>query len=197
MSQKFFESGPEASKKFLDSMHNDRHILLLYEDFRKGLEIQFEYLKKGLEQNECCVFAMPYEINIKQKMIDSGIDVEKYQKENLLFIIPVNYRNQKLTPEKMFKSFLNKILSKTKNKIRICAVLDFDLSTTEGMQVCITAETLAHSSFESFNGSWVCSYDISKIKEEERISWIKKLINNHHSVIIAPLDESGISFDVT
>lgn len=195
MSQKFFV-GNEASKNFIYSMHNDTHLLLLYEDFRKALEIQFEYMKKGLEKKECCVFAMPYEINVEQKMIDSGIDVKKYRKENLLFIIPVNYKNQKLPPAEIFKSFSNKILSLTKNKIRICAMLDFDISTKEGMNEFINAETLSHANFESFNGSWLCSYDISKIEEPERISWIKKLIQCHNSVIIAPLNDSGIAFDV-
>ena len=196
MSQKFFESGREASKNFVYSMQNDTHLLLLYEDFRKALEIQFEYLKKGLEQNECCIFAMPYEINVKQKMMDSGIDLEKYQKENLLYIIPVNYKNQKLPPKEIFKSFSKKILSISKNKIRICAMLDFDISTKEGMQEFLTAETTSHENFESFNGSWLCSYDISKIEKIEKISWIKKLIKCHNSVIIAPLNDNSLAFDV-
>jgi hypothetical protein len=34
------------------------------------------------------------------------------------------------------------------------------------------------------------------MEEEEKINWIKKLVKCHDSVIIAPLNDSGIAFDV-
>ena len=196
MSQRFFGVGKDSSTNFIKSLKKDNHLLLLYEDLGKALTIQIDFLKKGLEKGECCIFAMPYQPNIEEKLAENGIDVEHYKKENLLHILPVtpgNYSDS-LT---IFKNFSQRILSISKEKVRICAMLDFDISTKEGMDAFITAETISHENFSSFNGSWLCSYDISKIEEKDKISWIKKLFKCHDSVIVAPLNASGIAFDLS
>jgi hypothetical protein len=196
MSQKFFEIGQDASKKFIDSLENDVHLLLLYEDLRKAENIQIDFLKQGLLNGECCIFAMPYKTNIEEKMMKKGIDVLKYKKNNLLHIFPIVPKSNISDSVNDFKKFSEKIQSITKDKVRICAMLNIDVSTKEGMEAFILAETISHDNFKSFYGSWLCSYNISEIDKEEKISWIKKLIKCHDSVIIAPLNESGIAFDV-
>jgi hypothetical protein len=195
MNQIFFETGKNASNNFIHSLEKDNHVLLLYEDLRKAVSIQIDFLKKGLEKGECCIFAMPYKINIEEKMNEEGINVLKYKEKKLLHIFPVPFGDITKSLE-MFKEFSKKILSTSKEKVRICAMLDFDLSTKAGMDAFITAETVSHKNFHSFSGSWLCSYSIVEIEEEEKINWIKKLVKCHDSVIIAPLNDSGIAFDV-
>lgn len=196
MNQKFFEIGKEASRNLLDSIKKDTHLLLLYEDTQKALKIQLDFIKQGLQKNEICIFAMPFKINIKKEMIKQGIDVNRLDEEKKLYIFPVNNTIENSEPITNFKDFSNKILSITKDKVRICAMLDFDLSTKEGMKSFISAETTSHENFQSFSGSWLCSYNIQKIENKEKMAWIKKLFACHDSVIIAPLNDSEVAFEI-
>jgi len=196
MSQSFFEIGKEAPQNFVNALRKDKHLLLLYEDVDKAITFQLDYIKQGLQNEECCIFAMPYQFNIEEKMKEKGIDVQIYKEKNLLHILPVPSCTNYSESFEIFKKFSEKILSISKQKARICGMLDFDLSTKEGMDAFITAETTSHSNFDSFSGSWLCSYDISKIEEEEKISWIKKLFKCHDSVIVIPSYESGVAMDL-
>ena len=196
MNQKFFEFGKEASKNLFESTNKDTHLLLLYEDARKAITIQLDFIKKGLQKNEVCIFAMPYKFDIKNEMAKHGIDVSRFEKEKRLYILPVNTTKDISQSIRIFKDFSDRILSITEEKVRICGMLDFDLSTKEGMDAFITAETASHKNFHSFSGSWLCSYNIEKIENQEKMSWIKKLFSCHDSVIIAPLNDSGVAFEL-
>ncbi|MFZ9006796.1 MAG: MEDS domain-containing protein, partial [Nitrosopumilaceae archaeon] len=187
-------TGKESAKNFLEEMKKDKHLLLVYENLEKAIDIQIDFLYRGLEKGECGIFAMPYKLNIVQKMESKGIDVEKYKNQNLLYIIDISEFNK--PDENIFDSFSKKILAISKKPLRICAMLNIDLSTREGMKSFIQAETASHQNFESFRGSWLCSYDINKMEKEEKITWIKKLLKCHDSVIFAPSHESGASMDL-
>ncbi len=194
MSYSFFETGKDASKNFLKNMKDERHLLLMYEDFEKAIDIQIEYLQRGLEKGECCIFAMPYGIDITQKMKEKGIDVEKYKKENLFHVLNISDFNN--PSDDIFSRFSKKILSISDRNLRICAMLNIDISTKEGMDSFIRAEIASHENFHSFSGSWLCSYDINKIEKEEKIVWIKKLLKYHDSVIFVPSYEEGIAMEL-
>ena len=196
MSQIFFELGKNSPSNFVKTLSKDKHLLLLYEDIEKAVNLQLEYLIQGLHKGECCIVAMPYKVNFEEKMEERGIDVKKYKNQNLLHTIPVPRCKDYSESFEIFKNFSEKILSLTNGKVRICAMLDFDLSTKQGMEAFITAETTSHENFDSFNGSWLCSYDIEKIEGIEKLIWIKKLFKCHDSVIIAPSYESGVAMDL-
>lgn len=196
MKQKIFEIGTNASKTLFNSIEKDAHLLLLYEDVPKALKIQIDFIKKGLQKGEVCIFAMPYTFNIEEELTGEGIDVQRFKRKKQLHIIPVNTTKDNSEAVTIFKDFCNTILSISNNKIRVCGMLDFDMSTKEGMDAFITAETASHENFHCFNGSWLCSYNIAKIEDKANLSWIKKLFKCHDSVIVAPLNDSGIAFDL-
>ncbi|MBA4463387.1 MAG: MEDS domain-containing protein [Candidatus Nitrosomaritimum aestuariumsis] len=195
MSQSFFEYGKKSGENYLKKMDKDRHLLLVYEDFEKAIDLQINYLKRGLENGEVCILAMPYEFDMEQKMKLKGIEVEKYKKKNLLYI----FKDMELKEPSsdLFSKFSKKILSVSSKPLRICAMLNIDMSTKEGMNAFLEAETASHAGFQTFRGSWLCSYDIKKMEKEEKIRWVKKLLKCHDSVIFAPSHESGIAMDLS
>lgn len=195
MSQSFFEIGKEASKNFLDDFKKDKHLLLLYEDSEKALEFQIDFILQGLQKKECCIIAMPSNIDFEDKLTEK-IDVQKFKKDNLLHILKVPPCEDYSHSFEIFKKFASDILSISSEKVRVSGMLDFDLSKKKGMDAFITAETTSHKNFHSFNGSWLCSYDVKKMEKKEKISWIKKLFKCHDSVIVIPEQDSGIAFDV-
>ena len=195
MSQSFFEIGKEASKNFLSNLKKDKHLLLLYEDAEKAINFQIDFILQGLEKKECCIIAMPSNIDFEEKLAQK-IDIQRFKNDELLHILKVPSTIDYSKSFETFKKFASDILSISSDKVRICGMLDFDLSKKEGMDAFISAETISHKNFHSFNGSWLCSYDVKKMEEKEKMSWIKKLFNCHDSVIVIPEQNGGIAFDV-
>ena len=98
----------------IDFILNDstgKHILLLYEDPERAREIEFQFLKQGLELKEHCTFMIHinepnnthnYENDpgdhhrshnlefMEREMKDAGIDFETYQESKQLRIFPVS-----------------------------------------------------------------------------------------------------------
>jgi len=70
---------------YLESMEN-AHILFLHETRSKGEDFEFNFIKKGLEKAEHCCYSTNEPEEIRRRMSDYGIDVEKYEKRNLLDI---------------------------------------------------------------------------------------------------------------
>ena len=191
----FFEIGIKSSKNFLSDLNKDKHLLLLYEDPEKAINFQIDFIFQGLQKKECCIIAMPSNIDFENKLLKK-IDVQQFKNDELLHILKVPSCEDYSKSFEIFKKFASDILSISSEKVRICGMLDFDLSTKKGMDAFISAETISHKNFHSFSGSWLCSYDIKKMEEEEKMSWIKKLFKCHDSVIVIPEQESGITFDV-
>jgi len=184
--------------EFLDVMKGDKHIILFDENHEYSKKIQFHFLNNGLEKGEHGIYAMPEnEKIIEREMIDHGIDVKKYKKENLLDVYQTTKTNQYLKGDP-FDNLLRRIMSSDPAKIcRIVGMLDFDMNTQEGMESFLKSEKKSHSLFESFSGSWMCPYPSANIESENRLNWIKYLTKNHDSVIFTPSDNEGIAFDVT
>lgn len=196
MSQTFFEIGKDAPKKFLDNLKKDKHLLLLYEDMEKAIQFQIDYIIQGLRNEECCVIAMPEEVDFVEKLKERNIEVDKYQKRNLLYVLQVPSTSNYSEAFEIFENFSKQILSFCSGKLRVCGMLGFDLSQKEGMDAFIKAETTSHQNFNSFSGSWLCSYNIKKIEVKKKMSWLKKLFRCHDSVIVVPSHERGIAFDL-
>jgi hypothetical protein len=50
-------SNTTISIKFIDTLEEKQHIMLLYEDPEYAKIIEFKFIKRGLERGEDCIFA--------------------------------------------------------------------------------------------------------------------------------------------
>ncbi len=182
--------------EFLDNMKDDKHIVMFDENPKYSKEIQFNFLKKGLEKMECGIYAMPEEKEIIEKeMSEYGIDVDKYKKENLLNIYPTTHISH-YPQDDPFGVLLRKILPSDNTPCRIVGMLDFDKKTKKGMKTFLESEKKSHSAFDNFCGSWMCPYHTPDIEPKNRFFWIKELIKCHDSVIFTSSRDKGIALDV-
>jgi len=77
---------------------------------------------------------------IEREMINHGIDVKKYKKENLLYVYHTTKTNQYLKGDP-FDNLLRRIMPSDPAKIcRIVGMLDFDMNTQEGMESFLKSE---------------------------------------------------------
>ena len=181
--------------KYLDSLSDKKHLVLLYDDEEYAQRIEFEFLKKGLMIGDSCIYATEMDPGLViLKMINSGIPVRQFLKKNLQV-----YQIPRLTDEteimiKYARKLFKKILESASPPYRIVARIVADISTPEGILAEMNLEREFHSNFSTFDGHVVCPYDISKLRAHRENKWIRYLFETHHATLYALKSNQGGAF---
>ncbi len=181
--------------EFICTLENKKHILLLYDDQDYAKQIEFEFLKKGLEKEQHCIYATEEDPGyIMLKMINYGIPIDYFKRKNLIrvFQMPSPFGGDCGGLEGC-KNNIATILAESKPPFRIVARAVPDVSTHEGMSTELELEQDFHSTFDDFGGSIICPYDITKIEPSSRKKWIAGLLRNHHNLLyVSKSEKSGV-----
>ena len=187
-------STDQVPLRFIDSLKERQHIALFYEDPEYARLIEFRFLKNGLDSGEKCVYATEEDsCSIVLKMLTYGIPMKYFQDGRLKV-----YQVQRACggPNEIIESCkkdIAVILSNLTPPFRIVSRIVHDVSTRNGMSVELELERATHNSFESFGGSLICPYDLSKMESGRKNQWMEELRENHHAVIYAPkFGEGGV-----
>jgi hypothetical protein len=172
--------------KFIDSLKENQHIALFYEDPEYARMIEFRFIKNGLDLGQQCVYATEHDSGaIVLRMLTYGIPLKYFQDKRLrVYQIQRVCGGPKEIKEKC-KQDITTILSNLRSPFRIVSRIVHDVSTKAGMSVELDLEKTTHSGFDSFGGTLICPYDISKIEHANRKQWLEDLRENHHAVIYA------------
>ncbi|TLY07407.1 MAG: hypothetical protein E6K83_05635 [Thaumarchaeota archaeon] len=166
-------------------------MLLFYSDPEYAKKIEFQFIENGLAREEHCIYATEEDPTfIKKKMEEFG-RVSDFIKRNLLHIYQTE--DPFMHPEGVLagaKSNFEMILKDSKPPYRIVAMLIPDAGTAEAMCTHIKIEREFQDSFEGFNGSVMCPYNIKKLEQNKSDNWIRELFDSHHSAIYAPTFEA-------
>ena len=182
----------ESVGNYLESSENV-HILLLHEIKSKGEEIEFNFIKKGLEKAEHCYYFTNEPEEITGLMSDYLIDVESYKKRNLLSIISV---------PKSFEEYSKMILQKftaltnLSSPIRLVGSNNFEFNTPFRISTKEKLEQFVDDNFSKLSGKFLCSYHIPSIKQNLANDFMKNLLDSHHSVIIQTKDGKVETFNL-
>jgi hypothetical protein len=187
--------------KFVDTLSDQKHIVLFYEDVVAARIVEFHFIKNGLSkgQNGVYTFSKDTEISfIEDEMIRSGIDVEDSKKKGLLHIRQISdggkYREG---PVKGFDGIVKEIMAELKLPSRFRMILSIpDVSTEEHITDELEVECAYHSTFHNFGGSLLCSYQVEQIEPKRRGKWIEDILQNHHSAIFVTKPGQGIAFNM-
>jgi len=181
--------------KYVDSLSDKKHLVLLYDDEEYAQRIEFEFLKKGLMTGDSCIYATEMDPGLViLKMINSGIPVRHFLKKNLQV-----YQIPRLIDEteimiKYARKLFKKILESASPPYRIVARIVADIGTPEGILAEMKLEREFHSNFSTFDGYIVCPYDISKLRVHRENKWIQYLFETHHATIYALKSNQGGAF---
>jgi len=171
--------------KYVDSLSDKKHLVLLYDDEEYAQRIEFEFLKKGLMTGDSCIYATEMDPGLViLKMINSGIPVRYFLKKNLQV-----YQIPRLIDEteimiKYARKLFKKILESASPPYRIVARILAEMKL----------EREFHSNFSTFDGYIVCPYDISKLRVHRENKWIQYLFETHHATIYALKSNQGGAF---
>ncbi len=173
-----------------------KHSVLIYEDEKEGTKIQFQLIKEGLSKNENSIYLTQHEPDtIKKQMKNFGIDLNYYFSKNLLHIIQIpNFLKDPKGPKKSIEKIMDQILIKLKPPFHIVGRFFPDLTTQDALNAQVDAEQSCQSNFANFNGSFLCFYQLDKLKKIPREEK-QKILQNHHKIIYSSKSGNAISFD--
>ena len=177
---------------YLESIEND-HIVFFHEIRSRGEEIEFNFIKKGLEKEECCCYSTNEPEEITRRMSDYGIDVEKYKKRNLLNIISA--------PDSLeeFSKRVEKVITTLTNSSIPCRFVfsnNFEFDTPDTISTREKIEQILDDKFSKISSKMICSYHIARIKQNLANDFMKNLLDSHHSVIIQTKDGKVETFNL-
>lgn len=191
-------SGYNAPIKFIDNIESKKHIVLFYEEPEYAKKPLFQFIKNGLKKEQHCVYAMKDDpALIKQEMLDFGIDVEKYEKKQLLHIfqtpISQDYSQQSF---ESFNDFYQMIMSGITLPVRVVSTFVREVHKKEAMKFELSIETDFQTNLQNFSGVWVCPYYLKKIESNNCGRWIVQLLKTHDSAIFIRSFDEGIAFNI-
>lgn len=185
------------SFRYIDSLKERKHIILVYEDQIEGKLIQFRFLRNGLIKVENCFYLTHQDIHsVEKEMVESGIlDASKWIKKDLLHIFNIPDISQDKCGMLHGCEKILKMIQQFKPPYRIVGRAISDVNTDMYMEVQYVLEKVFHSKFESLDCSVMCYYDWSQIGGN-RLKWIEKLSKTHHVIIFATKFKQGVTFNV-
>lgn len=185
---------PSIPLRYVDSLEQKQHILLLYEDMEYAKMIEFRFLKNGLANGENCIYVTHEDSgSIVLKFLNYGIPLQYFQSGKLKVIqIRENCGNGQQMLDQS-KEDIELILVNLIPPYRVVGRIVPNISTIDGMTVQLELENKTHSCFDDFRGSIMCTYNMSRIEKTKRKIWMGELRQTHHTVIHATkFGEGGV-----
>lgn len=178
--------------EFVDSINSNQHILQVTTDENRAKQVQFRFIWNGLLKKEHCIY-MTHESpqEIKNEMIQSGIDVQKFVNNSLLKIYKVpDILKDPDGPLEGFKKMIHDVTAGSPPPRRIVGRTIDDISSNESMNAQLEIERFVHSTFSAFDSSILCCYVFLHQRPNQSNALFKQLCSCHHSVIIFLLSGS-------
>ena len=163
----------------------DTHILLFHEEQQKAEEIEFKFIKTGLEKKQTCFYTTNDPERLKSKMEKFGIDVNNNIQNKLLNIV--------LIP-KQFEEYEKMIMSKVESlpqdvKIRVVSTHYFDFNTDKKTESMEKIEQCVDDRFHKIPGNFICSFHVPSVNKELAPQFMKNLLDSHHEILFLTKEE--------
>lgn len=184
--------------RFVDSLDTKKHMVLFYNNPEYAQRIEFQFLKRGLEKGEHCIYAMSEDTKfVKEKMVSYGIPVGELLEKKTLHIYQLSDPlDDPEGPMRGAEKSTKMIMADLKSSFRIVSNLFPNEKTDEAISAHLAIEHNFHVAFDKFQGSVMCPYNIENVKEDKRKEWFDGLFDNHHTAIYAPKFGRGGVFDL-
>jgi hypothetical protein len=168
----------EVSHEHLESMDNT-HILLFHEEQKKAEEIEFKFIKTGLENKQTCFYTTNDPEKLKENMKKFGIDVDTSIENGLLNVVKI---------PKEFEDYEKMIMDKVKSlpqdgKIRVVSTHYFDFNKEAKTESMEEIEQCVDDRFHKIPGNFICSFHVPSVNKELAPKFMKNLLDSHHEIL--------------
>ncbi|MDA7495099.1 hypothetical protein N8459_01170 [Nitrosopumilus sp.] len=174
----------QISNEHLETLE-DTHILLFHEEQEKAEEIEFKFIKTGLEKKQICFYTTNNPEALKERMNNFGIEVNNNVQNKLLNIVPI---------PKEFEEYEKMIMGKVKSlpqdvKIRVVSTHYFDFNTDKKTESMEEIEQCVDDRFHKIPGNFICSFHVPSVDKKLAPQFMKNLLDSHHEILFLTKDE--------
>lgn len=183
---------------YIDKIETHKHIMLVYDDLKKGRDIEFHFLRRGLEKGEQCIYLTHDDPKlIESEMERYGINVKHYKKNKTLHVDKM--RNLLDGSESILigmQSTMKHLPTDPKTPFRLVGRAIPDVGFEVAMSVEYHLEKTLHTLFDELNGSILCTYDFSQIQSNNMWrDWLAKLESCHHATLLNICEKSLVKIN--
>lgn len=167
------------SHQYLESL-DKTHILLFHEEQENAEEVEFDFIKSGLEKNQRCFYTTKEPEQVIARMKQFGIKTDENIKDKKLNIIQIPE-----TFEEYAKVIEEKVTSLPKKEaIRVISTHYLDFDSDKKTQEMEEIEQWVDDNFDKIPGNFVCSFHIPSVETGLAKNFMKNLLDSHTSVLI-------------
>ena len=180
----------QIGQEHLESLDNT-HILLFHEEQKKAEEIEFNFIKTGLDKNHTCFYTTNDPEKLKDRMKKFGIEINNNIKNGLLNIVPI--------PEE-FEEYERMIMDKVESvpqdkKVRVVSTHYFDFNSEKKTESMEEIEQCVDDNFHKIPGNFICSFHVPSVDKELAPQFMKNLLDSHHEILFLTKDDKIEKFN--
>ena len=169
----------------------DTHILLFHEEQQKAEEIEFNFIKAGLDKKQTCFYTTNDPEKLKDRMEKFGIEINNNIKNGLLNIVQI---------PKEFEEYEKMIMSKVESlpqdgKIRVVSTHYFDFNKETKTESMEEIEQCVDDRFHKIPGNFICSFHVPSVDKELAPQFMKNLLDSHHEILFLTKDDKIEKFN--
>ena len=180
----------QISNDHLETLE-DTHILLFHEDQQKAEEIEFNFIKTGLDKKQTCFYTTNDPEKLKDRMEKFGIEINNNIKNGLLNIVQI---------PKEFEEYEKMIMGKVESlpqdgKIRVVSTHYFDFNKETKTESMEEIEQCVDDRFHKIPGNFICSFHVPSVDKELAPQFMKNLLDSHHEILFLTKDNKIEKFN--
>ena len=180
----------EISNEHLETLE-DTHILLFHEEQQKAEEIEFNFIKTGLDKKQTCFYTTNDPEKLKDRMEKFGIEINNNIKNGLLNIVQI---------PKEFEEYEKMIMGKVESlpqdgKIRVVSTHYFDFNKERKTESMEEIEQCVDDRFHKIPGNFICSFHVPSVDKELAPQFMKNLLDSHHEILFLTKDNKIEKFN--
>ena len=180
----------QISNDHLETLE-DTHILLFHEEQQKAEEIEFNFIKTGLDKKQTCFYTTNDPEKLKDRMEKFGIEINNNIKNGLLNIVQIPKKF-----EEYEKMIMGKVESLPQNgKIRVVSTHYFDFNKERKTESMEEIEQCVDDRFHKIPGNFICSFHVPSVNKELAPQFMKNLLDSHHEILFLTKDNKIEKFN--
>ena len=180
----------QISNDHLETLE-DTHILLFHQEQQKAEEIEFNFIKTGLDKKQTCFYTTNDPEKLKDRMEKFGIEINNNIKNGLLNIVQI---------PKEFEEYEKMIMGKVESlpqdgKIRVVSTHYFDFNKERKTESMEEIEQCVDDRFHKIPGNFICSFHVPSVDKELAPQFMKNLLDSHHEILFLTKDNKIEKFN--
>ena len=160
------------------------HVVYFHDGSNQSKNTEFDFIKKGLEQQQHCFYTTQNIEKILRRMKEFGIDTEANSKFLHIVKIPERF-------EDYSKMILDKVSALPQDsEVRVISTHYFNFNSEKKTDRMAEIEQCVDDNFHKIKGNFVCSFAVNTIDSDIRSRFLNQLLDSH-TAIVFQMEKSG------